>query len=103
MAYLVASRTREIGIRLALGADRGSISRLVFGSSARLVAAGAAIGIGAALVVSRYVQSLFFGVSTTDPGIYGLVALAVGLTALLAAWQPSRRAARVDPSQLLRD
>jgi predicted permease len=103
MAYLVASRTREIGIRLALGADRQAINRLVLKSSMRLVVAGAAMGLVTALAASRFVQSLLFGVSSTDPRIYGVVVLTVIVTAGLATWQPARRAGRIDPSRLLRE
>ena len=103
MAFMVASRTREIGIRMALGADRRSISRLVLGSSVRLVVAGAALGIAGALIASRWVGSLLFGVRPTDPWTYVLVTAAVIATAMVASWHPARQAAHVDPSRLLRD
>jgi predicted permease len=103
MACLVAGRTREIGIRMALGADRAAINRFVMGSSLRLVAVGAAIGLLAAVAAARFAQSLLFGVSVADPRIYGVVALAVITTALIATWQPARRAARIDPSTLFRN
>jgi putative ABC transport system permease protein len=103
MAFLVAGRTREIGIRMALGADGGSISRLVLGSSARLVMVGAVFGIMGAFAVARWAGSLLFGVTPTDPLTYVSVTAAVVATALVATWQPARQAAHVDPSRLLRD
>lgn len=102
MAFLVANRRQEIGIRMALGADKHRIQRLVLGSSLRLVMLGAALGIIGTLAASRWVQSQMFGVSATDPPTVGLVALGVIATALLATWQPARQAARVDPNALLK-
>jgi putative ABC transport system permease protein len=102
MAFLVASRSREMGIRVALGASGADIRRLVLGSSLRLVAAGAAIGIASALVASHWVQSQLFGVSPTDPLTLTTVTLGVITVALLATWQPARQAARVDPRELLK-
>ena len=84
MAFLVANRAREIGIRMALGADSRRIRRLVLESSMWLVFLGAAIGIGGALVASRWAQSQLFGVSAMDPMTIGLVTFAVVVTAFLA-------------------
>ena len=103
MAFLVANRAREIGIRMALGADSLRIRRLVLGSSMRLVSLGAAIGIAGAFVASRWAQSQLFGVSGTEPMTLVLVTLAVMVTALFAAWHPARQATRVDPTVLLRN
>jgi putative ABC transport system permease protein len=103
MAFLVANRAREIGIRMALGADSRRIRRLVLASSMWLVLLGAAIGIGGAFVASRWAQSQLFGVKTTDPITIVLVTVAVVVTALLATWQPARQATRVDPKVLLRN
>jgi putative ABC transport system permease protein len=103
MAFLVATRAREIGIRMALGADTRRIRRLVLESSMWLVFLGAAIGIGGALVASRWAQSQLFGVRATDPLTIGLVTVAVVVTALFATWQPARQATRVDPNVLLRN
>jgi ABC-type antimicrobial peptide transport system permease subunit len=103
MAFLVAGRTREIGIRMALGADRGAIRRLVLGSSARLVVAGAVLGVAGASLAARWAGSLLFGVTPADPLTYLSVTAAVVVTALIATWQPARQAARVDPSKLLRE
>jgi putative ABC transport system permease protein len=102
MAFLVASRTREIGVRMALGANGRDIRRLVLGSSMRLVVAGAAAGLAVAVGLSRWAESQLFGVSPTDPVTYALVAAAVTVTALAATWQPARQAARVDPVVTLR-
>jgi ABC-type antimicrobial peptide transport system permease subunit len=103
MAFLVADRAREIGIRMALGADSRRIRRLVLESAMWLVLLGAAIGIGGALVASRWAQSQLFGVRATDPVTIGLVTVAVVVTALFATWQPARQATRVDPKVLLRN
>jgi putative ABC transport system permease protein len=102
MAFLVAGRTREIGIRLALGAARADISRLVVGSSLTLVVAGAVLGLVAAAILSRWVSAQLFGVTGTDPLTYVTVTFAVVTSALLATWQPARQAARVDPAITLK-
>ena len=102
MAFLVANRAREIGIRMALGADTRRIRRLVLASSMWLVLLGAWIGIGGAFVASRWIQSQLFGVEATDPLTIVLVTTAVALTALLATWHPATQATRVDPNVLLR-
>jgi putative ABC transport system permease protein len=103
MAFLVADRTREIGIRMALGADRRRISRLVLGSSMRLVAIGAGLGVAGAIAASRWAQSQLFGVSATDPATLALVTLGVMATALLATWHPAHQAAQIDPKVLLKN
>ena len=103
MAFLVANRAREIGIRMALGADSRRIRRLVLASSMWLVLLGAAIGIGGAFVASRWAQSQLFGVRATDPITIVLVTVAVAVTALLATWHPAMQATRVDPKVLLRN
>jgi ABC-type antimicrobial peptide transport system permease subunit len=102
VAFLVASRSREIGIRMALGASRTPIRSLVLASSMRLVMAGAIAGVGAALAAARLIESQLFGVTPTDPLTYVLVAGAVMATATLATWQPARQAAGVDPAVALR-
>lgn len=102
MAFLVAIRMREVAIRIALGASAGDIRWLVLGSSLGLVGAGATIGIAGALVASRWAQSQLFGVHASDPlTLLGVTVAVVGV-ALLATWAPARRAARVDPKELLR-
>jgi predicted permease len=102
MAFLVSGRAREIGIRMALGADRGGVQRLIFGSSLRFVAAGASIGVIGAIAASRAIATQLFGVTATDPATYAAVAVYVIATALAATWWPARRAARVDPAVTLR-
>ena len=102
MAYFVTQRTHEIGIRMALGASPGDVVGMVLGQGVRLAAAGVAAGIIGALVVTRAIATLLFGVSPRDPGT--LVALAGTLTvvALVACYVPARRATRVDPIRALR-
>jgi ABC-type antimicrobial peptide transport system permease subunit len=102
MAHLVLGRRREIGIRMALGADRQDIRGLVLASSARLVMIGTLLGIAGALALSRWTSSQFFGVSALDPATYAGVAAMVVATALLATWHPARQAARIDPAVTLR-
>lgn len=103
MAFLVAHRAHEIGIRIALGADASRINRMVLGSSLRLVLAGAALGIGAAIAASRWAESQLFGVRAADPATLALVTLGVVATALLATWHPARQATRIDPKVLLKN
>jgi predicted permease len=102
MAYLVAQRTREIGIRIALGASRRDVLSMVLGQGVRLAAAGVAAGLLGAVVVTRAISTLLYAVSPRDPGT--LVALSATLTAvaLLACYIPARRATRVDPIRALR-
>jgi ABC-type antimicrobial peptide transport system permease subunit len=102
MAFLVAIRTREIGIRLAMGASPTDVTRLVLSSSVRLAIAGAAIGVAGAAGLSRWMQSQLYGVSGTDPATLGVVAAGVVATAIAATWLPARRAATIDPSTLLK-
>jgi ABC-type antimicrobial peptide transport system permease subunit len=102
MSLAVTARTREIGIRIALGADRGRVQRLVVGEGVALAAAGASIGIIGALAATRLLQSFLFDTAASDPPVYiGIIALLVAV-ALLASWIPARRAARVDPLTALR-
>ena len=102
MAYLVTQRTHEIGVRMALGAQQSNILSLVLGQGSRLAALGIAIGIGAALGLSRLMSSLLFGVSATDPLTYAGVASLLAVVALAACYMPARRAVRVDPMIALR-
>jgi putative ABC transport system permease protein len=102
LSYTVAQRTREIGIRMALGADRQTVRGLVLGQGARLVAGGLAIGLAGALAVSRLLGALLYGVHPNDPGTLAVVAAGLGTVALVASWLPARRAARVDPVVALR-
>ncbi len=102
MAYSVAQRTRELGVRMALGASAGDVVRLVFGKGFRLVAAGLAIGVLGSLLASRVMGALLFGVSATDPGTFAAVALLQGAVAAIALYLPARRASRLPPATALR-
>jgi putative ABC transport system permease protein len=102
MTFTVSQRTREIGIRMALGADRGKVVRMVIGEGVVLAGIGVVIGVGAALALTRVLATFLYDVKPSDPLTYvGIVALLSG-TALLAAWIPARRAARVDPVEALK-
>jgi ABC-type antimicrobial peptide transport system permease subunit len=102
MSLAVSSRTREIGILIALGADQGRVKRSVVGEGLGLVAMGAAIGLGGALVCTRVLQTMLFDMAPSDPVTYvGIVAI-LGGAATVASWIPARRAARVDPVIALR-
>src|SRR5205085_10307532 len=102
MAYTVTQRTREIGIRMALGAAQSDVIRLVLGQGFRLVVAGLAVGMAGALAVTRVLRGLLFEVSPTDPVIFTSIALGLGIIAVLAGYLPARRAARVEPTVALR-
>ena len=102
LAYTVAQQTREIGIRMALGANPGRVLRLVLGRGLRLAGAGTMIGVLAALMLTRMLDSLLFGVSATDPATFVAVAGLLLGVALLACYVPARRAMRVDPMVALR-
>ncbi|HEY7289195.1 MAG TPA: FtsX-like permease family protein [Vicinamibacterales bacterium] len=102
MAYNVSQRTQEIGIRLALGATPVKVRQMVVGASVRLALVGVAIGVGLALVASRFISTLLFGIRPTDPTTLVLVSVVLLLTAAFAAWVPARRATTVDPMIALR-
>jgi putative ABC transport system permease protein len=102
MAYSVSQRTREIGIRLALGASRGAIMRWVLRQGMNLTLAGVVVGVIGALVATRLLRSLLFGVAPTDLITYAGLALLLAVVALLACYIPARRATRVDPMIALR-
>jgi len=103
LAYIVAQKTREIGIRLALGSTARDIFRLFFSEGLVLIAIGLAIGVAGALAAGRALSDQVFGVAPSDPVVLGTVALATGAIALLACISPARRAARVDPLSVLND
>jgi len=96
MSYLVTQRTREIGIRLALGAEGADILRLVVGSGARLIGAGILIGIAASFALQRLVSSLLFGVTAADAAS-GIAVAVLAIVALVACYLPALRATRVNP------
>jgi len=102
MAYTVAQRTQEIGIRMALGAAGDAVVRMIVGQALRLTVIGAAIGLAGALALTRLMASLLYQVRPEDPPTYLTVTIVLGGTALLAAWLPARRATRVDPMVALR-
>jgi predicted permease len=103
MAYAVARRTVEIGIRLALGARRATVQWMVLRQSLWMVALGLAIGIPAALALTRFVQNKLYGIQPTDPASFAGAAILITAVGAVAAWIPARRAARVDPIQALRN
>jgi putative ABC transport system permease protein len=102
MSYAVEQRTQEIGIRMALGADRSKIMRLVLGQSIKLSAIGAGVGLLAALGLTFLLGRLLFGVKSTDPLAYAMVVVILAAVALFAAFVPARRATQVDPMMALR-
>ena len=102
MAYFVTQRTREIGVRIALGAQWRDVLKLILGSGMLLVTIGLIIGLAGALTLTRLMTSLLFEVSPTDPMTFGVVGLCVILAALLACYIPARRAIKVAPLVALR-
>src|SRR5262245_59881145 len=102
MAYAVTQRRREIGVRMALGADRGDVLRLVLMRALRIVVAGLIVGLAGAAGVTRVLQRFLFGVTPTDPLVFTVVTLLLLAVGLMAAWLPARRATRIDPWAALR-
>jgi len=102
MANNALRRTREIGLRLALGAQRSQVVAMMLGQGMRLLAVGLVAGFAAALAISRLMRSLLFGVNASDPLVYIAVSLLLALAAAFACWIPARRASRVDPMVTLR-
>jgi putative ABC transport system permease protein len=102
LAYSVEQRTRELGVRIALGASPGSVLRLVFGSAARVILIGGAIGLAAAAALSRTISTFLFGVEPLDPPTYLSVGMLLTVTAAIAAAAPAWRATRIDPVEAFR-
>jgi len=103
LAFGVAQRVREIGIRQALGANRGAILSLVLTQGLRTTSFGAAIGLAGSYVLSRFLQTLLFGVQPHDIGVFVVVTVLLFVVALAACYIPARRATKIDPIVALRE
>ena len=103
MSYFVQQRTRDIGIRIALGGGRSNVIRMIVGQGMRLVGVGVVLGIGGAIFLTRYMSSVLFEVGTTDVITFATVSVVMLGIALLACFVPARRAATLDPAMTLRD
>jgi putative ABC transport system permease protein len=102
MSFLTGRRTREMGVRMALGATRRNVVQLACGQAAKLVAAGLVVGLGLAYVVGRGLEAALFGVVTGSASLALGIALLLGVTAMLASYLPARRVSRVEPTIALR-
>lgn len=102
MAFSVGQRVREIGVRMALGADRSGVRRLVLGRGLTLATIGIVIGLGLAFTLVRFLEGMLFGVSPSDPATYLVVAAVIGVVAAAASWIPAVRATRIEPVEALR-
>ena len=102
LTYLVNQGTRDLGIRLALGATPGGVLRLVMRQAAVVALAGVATGLAGAFVLTRFMQSMLFGTASTDPLTFTVIPLLLMLVAVAAGWLPARRASRIDPIVSLR-
>jgi ABC-type antimicrobial peptide transport system permease subunit len=102
MAYMVSQRANEIGLRMALGADRARIVRLILGGGVKLAAIGLVAGFGGAWAATRLLETMLYGVERTDPVTYSAMAIGVALVTIAACAVPAWRASRVDPLVALR-
>jgi ABC-type antimicrobial peptide transport system permease subunit len=102
LSYIAGRRIQEIGVRIALGAQRGDVLRMVLGAGAKMTALGLIIGLLASLALTRLMATLLFGISATDPFTFLAVAVLLSAVALFACYIPARRATRVDPVVALR-
>jgi ABC-type antimicrobial peptide transport system permease subunit len=102
MSYSVTQRRRELGVRIALGASPGQVSRSVLAQGLTTTAIGVAIGVLAAMFLTRTVESLLFGITPTDPAAFGGVVAILLIVAALACYVPARRATHADPMEALR-
>ncbi len=102
ISYIVSQRTREIGVRMALGAERRDVSRMVLRQGMILAGIGVAVGLVAAVGLTRLMSSLLYGVEATDPVTFGVVAALLTAVALVASYLPALRASRTDPLEALR-
>jgi putative ABC transport system permease protein len=102
LSYVVAKRTREIGVRMALGAQARRVQRMVVAQGARVVALGVIVGLAAAVATTRVLEGLLFGVGSADPETFVAMSLALLTIGLLASYLPARRASNVDPIESLR-
>lgn len=102
MSFLVAQRTREVGVRIALGAEAGHVIRRVVGRGLVLASLGSLLGLGVAAGLTRFADTLLFGVSPLDVGVFAAMGAAALGVAAFASWVPPRRAAHIDPMEALR-
>jgi putative ABC transport system permease protein len=102
LSYHVTMRTKEIAIRMALGATRGEVRRMVVGDGIRPTLIGLAIGVVGALALSRYIATLLFGIQARDPRTFAIVVVILTVVGILASWLPARRATGIEPMEALR-